>query len=183
MPIGPLLNDLLTVVRRQHLQLPSRLVLLLKTLVMTEGLAAQLDPTFQLTSVLTPYAQRLLLQQNAPWQWTRRLGQTGLEAARLGAELPEHFQRILTGLEHGTLEVGVRPTGIEPLMRRAEQLANRIVLGLLAAAFINGLAVLLSAYHPPGWSQWAGVVFTVGFLVAAGLGAYLAWTILRSGRR
>ena len=67
-------------------------------------------------------------------------------------------------------------------MRRFERLANRIVLGILAAAFIAGLAVLLAAYHPAGWEQWAGVFFAVGFVAAAALGAYLAWSILRSGR-
>ena len=54
-----------------------------------------------------------------------------------------------------------------------------IVLGVIAAAFINGLAVLLSAYRPPGWERWAWVVFAFGFLCALSLGVYLAWSILR----
>ena len=64
--LGPLLEEALGVVRRHRLQLPARLALLLKTAIMSEGLAARLDPDFRLTAVLAPYAERLLLRQYAP---------------------------------------------------------------------------------------------------------------------
>ncbi|HWP41777.1 MAG TPA: hypothetical protein VNO14_00985 [Blastocatellia bacterium] len=85
-------------------------------------------------------------------------------------------------LERGGIEVGMRPEGFEPIIRRLERLTNRIVLGVIAAAFINGLAVLMSVYRPPGWDRWAWVAFTIGFVIAAALGAYLAWSILHSRR-
>jgi ubiquinone biosynthesis protein len=76
----------------------------------------------------------------------------------------------------------MRPANFEPLIVRFERLANRLILGILTAAFVNGLAVLLSVYRPPGWEQWAGAIFTIGFVIAGVLGVYLAWSILRSGR-
>jgi ubiquinone biosynthesis protein len=102
--------------------------------------------------------------------------------ARLGVELPQQIRRMISEIERGGLEVGMRPEGFEPVLRSLTRLANRIVLGVIAAAFINGLAVLLSVYQPPGWSRWAGIAFAFGFIVAALLGLYLAWTILRSSR-
>jgi hypothetical protein len=66
---------------------------------------------------------------------------------------------------------------------RFERLANRIVLGILAAAFSNGLAALASVYRPPGWERWAGAAFAFGFLCAAALGLYLAWRLLRPRRK
>jgi len=32
-------------------------------------------------------------------------------------------------------------------------LANRIVLGIIAATLFNGLVVLMSVHHPAGWQQ------------------------------
>jgi ubiquinone biosynthesis protein len=180
--LGPLLQDALGIVRRHHLQLPSSLALLLKTVVMSEGVGVQLDPEFRLTSVLAPYAQHLMLRQYSPALWARRLSRAGLDAARLGVELPEQARRILGDLERGNFEVGVRPMGFEPLMQRAEQLINRLVLGMIAAAFIVGLAFLMSVYHPFGGKAWMGPFFAIGFVIAAMLGVYLAWSILRSGR-
>lgn len=183
MRIGPLLEDALTVVRHHRLQLPANLALLLKTAAMCEGLGAQLDPSFRLSSVLTPYARRLIMRQYAPDRLLRRFGRAGVEATALGLELPQRLRRLLGEVERGNLEIGVHPQGVEPVVRRFEQLANRVVLGIITAAFVNGLAVLMSVYHPPGWEQWAGYAFGVGFALAASLGVYLAWTIVRGGTR
>jgi ubiquinone biosynthesis protein len=57
--IGPLLNDLMSVVRKHRLRMPSDLALLLKTVMMCEGVAAKLDPGFELVPLLVPYAARL----------------------------------------------------------------------------------------------------------------------------
>lgn len=180
--LGPLLSEALAVVRRHRLQLPSNLALLFKTAMMNEGLGARLDPSFRLMSVLVPYAERLMLQQYSPLRWARRLGGASLEAARLGVELPQQIRRLLGELERGGLEIGMRPVGFEPLLRRLEQLTHQLILGILAAAFVNGLAILMSVSHPPGWEQWTGPLFAVGFFIAGALGAYLIWTILRYGR-
>jgi ubiquinone biosynthesis protein len=180
--VGPLLGEVLGVVRRHHLQLPATLALLLKTAVMDEGLGVRLDPSFQLTSVLAPYAQQLLLRQYSPLVWARRFGESSLDALQLGADLPPMLRRLMGELERGGLKVSMSPSSFEPLVRRFERLANRLILGILAAAFVNGLAVLLSVYRPPGWEQWAGTVLTGGSLIAGLLGVYLTWTILRCGR-
>jgi ubiquinone biosynthesis protein len=180
--IGPLLDDTLTLIRRHRLHLPPSLALLMKTVMMNEGLGRQLDPSFALTTVLVPYAQRLILRQYSPARWAKRFGRASLDAARLGVELPEQLRRIIGEVERGGLEVGMRPEGFDPLVSRLERLGNRIILGIIAAAFVNGLAVLIAVYRPPGWDQWAGAVFGMGFLFAAVLGIYLAWSILRSGR-
>lgn len=181
--INELLNDVLAVVRRHHLQLPSNLALLLKTMMMNEGLGLQLDPSFNLARVVAPYAKRMVMRRYSPVVWANRLNKASMDIAWLGLELPQQLRRIASEIEHGGLEVGVRPEGFEPLVRRIERLANRIVLGIIAAAFVNGLAVLLSVYRPFEWEPWGGILFAVGFFASVILGLYLAWSILRSGHK
>ncbi len=184
LPIGELkvtalLNDVFVVMRRHHLHLPSNLALLLKTLIMIEGLGVNLDPDFQLTKSLTASTERLVLRQFSPVRWVRNLGRASLDFAKLGVEMPQQLRRIVNAAEDGNLQIGMRPEGFDPVIDRLERIANRIVLGVIAAAFINGLAVLVSVYRPPGWERWAWVVFAFGFLSVLLLGVYLAWTILR----
>lgn len=181
--LGPLLGDAFAVVRGHRLHLPPNLALLLKTLLMSESVGARLDPTFHVTRVLAPFAERLIVMRYSPRLWARRLAKAGLDMAKLGAEMPQQLRRIIGEIERGGIEVGMRPEGFDPVIRRFERLANRIVLGVIAAAFINGLAVLVSVYRPPGWDNWAWLAFAAGFVIAAALGAYLAWSIVRSGRR
>jgi ubiquinone biosynthesis protein len=177
--VAALLNDVYSIMRRHQMHLPSNLALLLKTVIMIEGVGVALSPDFHFPKVLTPYTERLVLRQYSPFRWVRSFGRSSLELARFAVEMPQHLRRIARAAENGNLQIGVRPEGFDPVVDRLERIANRIVLGVIAAAFINGLAVLVSVYKPPGWDRWGWTVFAFGFICALLLGAYLAWTILR----
>ncbi len=56
--LGSLLGEILAVVRRHHLVLPTDLALLVKTIAMCEGVGAQIDPSFRLISVIVPFLAR-----------------------------------------------------------------------------------------------------------------------------
>jgi ubiquinone biosynthesis protein len=180
--LGPLLQDALAVVRRHRLQLPSNLALLTKTVVMHEGLEVQLDPELHLMALLAPYAEQLMLRQYSPVLWAGRLRRAGLDMAAIGIELPRQLHRLIGDIERGGIEVGMRPEGFEPFVRRFERLGNRIAMAIFVAAMVNALALLITVYQPPGWEKWVSIIFAVGFAVAAGIGLYLAWRILRTGR-
>ena len=179
--IRPVVTDVLGVVRRHRLHLPAGYALLLKTVLMHESLVTKIDPSFEFTAVLVPYARGMMVRHFSPLGWGRSVGQAGIDLARLGIELPQQLRRLLSSLERGDTEFAVRPSGFDPILRRAERTANRLVLGILAAAFVIALAVLLSAYHVRSDPQ-IGVVLVVGFVLASVLGIYVAWSILRSGR-
>jgi ubiquinone biosynthesis protein len=179
--IRPFVSDVLGVVRRHRLHLPPGYALLLKTLLMHESLVTQLDPRFEFTAVLVPSARRMMLRHFSPVSFARAAGQAGLDLARLGIELPQQTRRLLATLQRGDIEFGIRPEGFEPVLRRLERIANRVVLGVLAASFVIALAVLLSAYHVRSDPQTSAVLL-VGFVLASVLGVYVAWSILRSGR-
>jgi ubiquinone biosynthesis protein len=178
--VGSLLTEVLSLLRRHHLVLPSNLALLFKTIVMIEGMGIQLDPSFNLVEVLTPYAQKLMLQQNSPLVWTKRFGRAGVDLAWLSTELPGQLRQLLSELEQGSLKINIQPTGLDALFSRVERVANRIVLGVIVAAFIVGLAVLISFSHLGGSVLWSWAL-TIGFVLAIVFALYLVWSIFRSG--
>jgi ubiquinone biosynthesis protein len=177
--MGPLLKQCFEVMRRHRLHLPANLLLLIKTIIMTEGLGKHLDPDFQLTTAIKPYTQRLMLRQYSPSRWLQQLGRASMDMVHLGVDMPQQLRHILGALEHGTFQMAVRPEGLEPLIRCVERLADRIVIGILGAAFISGTATLLSVNHPPGWERMAGWIYAIGFGLATMLGVLIAWSIMR----
>lgn len=179
--LSPLFNDAFVIIRHHRLNLPPHLALLVKTIVMAEGIGKRLDPDFHLTEVIEPYAERLMLRLFSPRRMAKQLRQASIDVARLSVQIPQHLRHILGEIERGGFEIGMKPGTFEPLISRLERLANRIVLGVIAAAFIVGLSILLSVFRPAGWEHWAGRMFAVGFFFAVVLGLYLAWSILRSG--
>jgi len=179
--LGPMLMEVLSILRRHHLVLPSNLALLFKTIAMTESMGMQLDPSFSFVDVLAPYAEKFMLQQNSQQAWARRFGRAGADLAWLSAELPQQLRLLLSELERGALKINVQPTGMDSLFKQVERVANRIVLGVIVAALIVGLAMLLSSPHP-GVPVLGPGVLTVGLILAIGLALYLVWSIFRSGR-
>jgi ubiquinone biosynthesis protein len=169
------------VVRRHRLHLPTGYALLVKTVLMHESLVTRLDPSFEFNAVLGPYARGMIVRHFSPLGWGKAFGQAGVDLARLGLELPQQVRRLLGSLQRGDVELAIRPTGFEPLLRRLERIANRLVLGIVTAAFVVALAVLLSAYHVRSDPQTAAILLA-GFVLASVLGVYVAWSILRSGR-
>lgn len=181
-PLAHLIEEMLAIVRRHRLRLPRELALLLKMLVMSEGMAQRLDPEFQLGAVLAPYARRLVAAQLSPAGLARRLGQAGMEAAQLGVELPEQLRRLFDALDRGDLDVHLRADELEPLLVRAERLGNRLVAGVIAAAFIDALTQLIAA-DPARRRKWDRPLLTSGLGAAGSLSAYLAWTARRGAHR
>jgi ubiquinone biosynthesis protein len=181
--IGPVLTEALTIVQRHHLQLPSNLALLLKTLLMDEALGTMLDPTFNMTAMLAPFSQKLVQRQYSFDYWWRNVSRAGVDAARLGIELPQHIRRLMSDLERGNIEVGVKTETLKPIINEVKQMVNRVVLGIIAAAFIVGVAILLVFYHTVIGLWWVGALFIIGFVLSFVLGIYLAFTSISSRKK
>ncbi len=175
------LEESLEIARRHQLQVPTRLVLLGKTMAMNEGLARNLDPQFNMAAILRPYAFRLALERYLPNQWRRRLLPAVIDLSRLAVTLPRRTERILTQLERGNLAVNMRIQEVEHILDVVTSLANRLVLGILAGSFAIAIALLLQLYYSgaPRWLfDW---LLGVGLAVVMALGVWIAAGIVRRG--
>ena len=174
-PVGPLISEVMVALRRERLQLSRELALLLKMLVMTEGMGVMLDPEFRLGEVLGPYAEQLVAERFSPGATAHRLKQTGMDLAELGLEIREQLRRVLSLLERGGFDVHLRADELAPLVTRAVRAANRVVVGLVAAALIEGVAELVAA-DPQRRVSWRRPFLLASLGGAGSLSAYLAWT-------
>ena len=182
--LAPLIAELLTILRDHRIQLPSEIAMLAKMVVMTEGMGVRLYPDFNLGEVLRPYAGRLAFELISPHKLPGLLKQLGLDAADFGANLPESLDRMLQMMDDG-VEVHVRPAELEALMSRAERIGNRLVAGVILAAFIRGIGDLTTADRDH-LKTWQNTLLATGVGALGAMGGYLAWTArpgLRGRRR
>ena len=164
------------------MQLPSRFALLLKTVMMAEGMGLRLDPEFSLTALLAPYAKRLVLEQYSPAARARHVGKSVADAARLMEKLPGDLRRVLRTIDQEGLPVRVGQAGLERLGDRIQAATDRIVAALSGSALIVGLALLLTVFHPSGWESWSGLTLGFGTLLLVASMGYVAVRLVR-GRR
>jgi ubiquinone biosynthesis protein len=168
---GDALGDLQRMAVKHGIRLPTSFALVGKTLAQADSIARALDPELDPIELLRDDAFELMLGEAE-----RRLDPTelaGYAFTQLGPlmRLPRRVGQIADRLETGTLRVGITPTnldGLEAVMRSA---ANRIG----AAVIIAGL-LLASAWM----ARVNDAIAVIGFTVAAALGLYTLWKILRT---
>jgi len=177
-PVGKLIREVLAVMRRRHLQLPPEVSLLLKMVVMTEGMGVSLDPNFQLGEVIGPYAQRLVANRLTPTAIAHHLAEAGVDALELATQLPGQLRRLQAMLDAGGPEVHLRAAELDPLMGRLETMVQRIVFGVVAAAVVRGASELIQS-DPERRKGWQGPLLGAGLGTAGSLAAYLGWTSRR----
>lgn len=142
LPITPLVEDLVTIVRRHRLQLPHELALLLRMLVMTEGLAARLDPDFEPAEVLGVYAREMAHAEMAPMAVLRQLAQVFAELLEASHDAPARMLRLVDGLERA-LDAQERRSEHELVVERIDAASRRIERAVLASGVLTAAAVLL----------------------------------------
>ncbi|MGW4018313.1 MULTISPECIES: AarF/ABC1/UbiB kinase family protein [Rhodococcus] len=181
-PVGALIRDIVTVLRRHHLPLPRQLALLLKMLVMTEGLGVQIDPDFQLAQVIGPYAQQLVADRYSPTALARRLTAAGAAVLDLIPELPLQLQRLQDMLEAGGPEVHLRAAELDTLVGRLEATGHRLAVAMLVASALRGLGNA-AATGVDRRGPWYRLLLGVGLGTAGSLGLSMVWTVHRPRRR
>lgn len=85
-------------------------------------------------------------------------------------------------VERGELELNVNHEGLREFALQLHRMVNHVALAILLAATVIALGLMMIVYHPPGWEIYGGWLFGFGFIFSLTLGAWMMWTIWRSGR-
>jgi len=176
------MNEALDLARRHRLKIPTNLANLMKAILMAEGIGRHLDPEFNLAAVITPYAHKMVELRYSPSLRGEKYAQAGLDAAWLATELPHMVRRVMADVEAGGLRVRLEQAGLDRIFRRFRRTVNRIILGMIAAASLNALAVLLTVSDQSELERWAGTAFIVGLIVVAFTGILLVWGLFHPGQ-
>ena len=175
------LEESLAIARRHHLYVPVRLTLLSKTIIMHEGLARHLDPEFNLAEHLAPYARELAVKAYLPQRWAKRIVPALLDLSELMVTLPRRIDRLLGQVEQGNVSLNMRVQETEHVLDTLNRMINRLILAIIAAGFIIGIALLLQVYHAAELHWLIGWLLGVGFAGVMGLAMWLIFSILRRG--
>ncbi|MCO8122824.1 AarF/UbiB family protein [Stieleria sp. TO1_6] len=162
------LIGMVEMIRRHHILLPSRVSQLIKMIVMLEGTAQQLSPSFTLVELLQPYRTQAIERRLSPQRMWRKLSGMHRDWSRLLDTMPRDITDILNRVRRGSFDVHLEH-------RRLDSIANRLVLGLLTAAlFVGSTSLLSNQVHPllydtsiPGAIGCASAVYLGLKLIAA----------------
>jgi ubiquinone biosynthesis protein len=163
------LNRITDIIRRFGILLPPEVAMLLRTLVVLEGSARQLSPTFSLAEVINLHVREHGVGQL--WRrFRRKVQRTARDWDRFLSDLPRELDEIMKRFREGKLDIHHEHKGIE-------RTVNRLVRGIICAALIMGSTMLWSRDTPP-------LVYGVSVFGVAGyaMAMWMAFWLIRSTR-
>jgi ubiquinone biosynthesis protein len=177
--LSQVLSSISEVVRDNGLFLPTDVSSLIRVFTLVDALGRGLDPQFDLTALAGPLAQNAIREHRSP---TRLLNRQLTEISRLLQALPRDSRLLLDRAKRGRLGFEIHHPDLPEFAARVNESANRIAVGLLAAALIVGTAIATTVEGGPRlWGM--PVLGLFGFVGSVTVGTLLLWSILRSGRR
>jgi ubiquinone biosynthesis protein len=163
------------------IRVPSNLLLLLKALVIIEGVGLMLDPKYNIIENIHPYVSRLLRRKYSPIKLSKRMAKTLGELSKLATSLPEDMEEVIEKIKRGKLHVEFEHKGLEPLDSALDVASKRISLGLVLGALILGSSMLVIADVPPHYNN-IPVVGVIGFVLSGLFGLRWMASIWRQGK-
>jgi ubiquinone biosynthesis protein len=136
------LNMLFTVLRHNHIQLPSNTFLLLKTITMVQGLGRGLDPDFDILPMLEEHVKQMYKRKYSISAALHRLPSAATELTSMIGTLPQRLDRMMKAVERGEIQINADVSGVEKHLHHLEQIINKVMIGLLVAGIFIGLALL-----------------------------------------
>jgi ubiquinone biosynthesis protein len=169
--VGEGLADLQRICLQHGIALPTAFALVGKTLSQAESIARSLDPELDPVALIRDEAWSVMAQEAE-----RRLEPSQLLAFAFTQlqpllRLPRRVGQLVQKAETGSLRIGIAPTELESFERVLRSTANRVGAAMIVSALLIASALMARVDH---------ALAVVGFAVAAGLGLYMLWRIMRT---
>ncbi len=186
MDVAKILSEVFSIAFMHHVRLPSDFAMLIRTMIILNGVGNQLDPDYKLIEALEPFVRRLVQDKLS----IKRIGGSALRTFEslnmLAQRLPNRLDDLWDQLDEGDLTVGVSVRDIVMIMQQVNRIANRLAFALIVAALIIGSALILmggadiQALFQIPLINLAVPVAQVSFILAGLTGAWLLWSIIRT---
>ncbi len=179
---GQMTGEIMNIALHHNLQLPSELVSMARAVAISEGTGMRLYPGFHLAFFANDYLEQFWKEQQSLHTLLPRVGQTALDGLELSLNLPRQASRLLGQLERGQMEFSINMEWLKEFSQQMQQMTNRLALAIILGGTIVALGLVMVVYHPQEWQALGDWVFGLGFVSSLAFGAWLMWSILRSGR-
>lgn len=158
-------KEIMSLAYRYNLKMPAYLTLLMKALIILEGVGKQLDPTYDFMEVARPLATQVYhdrLQPRNLYSYLRRKYYRDIKP--LG-RLPDDFHNIIKKTAAGQLQMNLQVSFSEKASNKMTQLVSRLSTSLIITGGLIGSSMIIASSHPDVLGKYAYLGET-GFIVA-----------------
>lgn len=172
--LGRFLNQVFDMVMRHDVQMPADLLLVGKALTTMQGIAQEIDPSYDPIAEMRPYLVRTYVMRVLdPAHHARELARDFQDLTRFLRKLPGELRALLKRARRGELRFVQATEDLDLILARADRRANRaLAVGIGGLLSLVGVGLLAVGDKDLGYGC---------LIFGAAWGAWAWWGILRSG--
>ncbi|HGJ67278.1 TPA: AarF/ABC1/UbiB kinase family protein [bacterium] len=179
--VETLIFDMTEISARHRLVLDKQLSLLGRVLAQIEGVGRQLDPDFDIVTLIQPFAQNLISRKYSPHEMLKKTYKLAGDYADLVRSMPRDIQTALDRVKSGKLRIEFKHIGLENLVSGLERSTSRLAFAIIIAALVISSSMIMALEKPFGPSIFGiPVIGALGYLIAAISGLWLVINIIRN---
>ena len=167
--IEDVFNELIEIIREFRLSLPSNIMLLIKSLIVLEGVARNLDKDVKLIEHIKPFAFRYVKEQIKPDNILKQLKKLVTDYSHILKQLPADFSDLVSVMKKGSMKIQLEHKNLESLSTTLDGLADRLSYSIVLASLIMASALIITSKMPPLF-HGTSVIGMIGFGLSAIMG-------------
>lgn len=179
--VGRMLMEFIEVITLYSIRIQPDLMLLIKSLVLIEGMGRSLDPGFNMVEQLRPVITRALRRKYSPLRVSRDINATLFSYLNLARTIPRDLKEIINRVNRNKFKIDLEHRGLDKFTVEFDRSINRLSTSMILAAMIIGSSIIMQTDKGPKFMEFPVLAF-MGYSVAALIGLWLVFAIIRSGR-
>lgn len=160
--------------------IPRDLMMVIRTITMIDDIGKSLNPSFNTTEVLKPYAMTVMSQLVKPKHIANKLTNSYLDMSGIFNKLPQSLTNIFDAFEGGKVGIALELSEINTLNIIISRIVNILVLAILTAAMLLGSSLIMLTDNGYLLFGYPFLGF-LGFVFSAIMGIILMIMIIRRG--
>lgn len=182
--LGETINDLFTIIFHHHIQIPSDLTIVGKTLLTIEGIVVDLDPEISFMEAIKPFSKKLLLNHYGPKRVFKNSIGGMIENVRLLSDVPKKISDLTSTVQKGKLHVDIGVPELRNFLKRLDKISNRLAFSIILLSFSILMVGLIVGSAISGESSvlWNFPAIEIGSIVATTMFIFMLIAIFKSGR-
>lgn len=176
--LGKMLMEMLALVGKHQLTLPTDYVVMIRALVIAEGSARQVYPELDVIAELGSYVHRLARRRYRPEKIWKTIRGSFVEFWLAQQDIPRRIEQFAAKAERGDLGLNLRLEKIERLMAVVESASNRLTAGIITGALIIGSSMIITTGVGPFLFGFPALG-VIGYVLSVMLAVWILYTILR----
>ncbi|WP_251862140.1 AarF/ABC1/UbiB kinase family protein [Clostridium sp. Marseille-Q2269] len=179
--MSTMLQQIFQCASRNNLGLPKELTMLIRSLIIVEGILEKIDPNIQILDIAIPY-----VENNNKINFFKNINLDELllnsyKTTENLSKIPNKTVQLLDNILNGRSKLQLNVHSLNRSINSLNRMVNRIVFALIISSMIIGSSFILTSNVGPKLYN-ISIIGILGYLIAAFMGFWLLISIIKSGK-